>query len=230
MGYLTQLYLQPFLRSVCEKRVVNYSLVFQDAVAGNVHIKVNSLEMKMGKNRQAQGHHQIFTGIHPVCYFMSQRILCPCLQCTHIIPTHAVKEGCDTFLCIFKLASNFQILWEAGPLKLFGQCQTSNEGESVLFSNKNKYRFIYLFLFLGLEKTRDICLSLHLIIDIAVHFGKKKKLQERLKCSLWYFRKEPKVLNTNSHHSFPETLKNMYVIQHKPWNALSCTLLRPSAL
>lgn len=42
------------------------------------------------------------------------------LFAVYIIPTHAVKEGCDTFLCIFKLASNFQILWEAGPLMLFG--------------------------------------------------------------------------------------------------------------
>lgn len=103
-----------------ERGFLFYSSVFQNAVAGNIHTKVNPLEMEMNNNRQAQGHHQIFTGIHPVSYFMSQRILCPCLQCTHIIPTHAVQEGCNTFLWIFKLASNFQILWEAGPLMPFG--------------------------------------------------------------------------------------------------------------
>lgn len=103
---------------MCEKGVVN--LVFQDAVAGNAHIKVYPLEMEISNNRQAQGHHQICTGIHPVNYFMSCSILCPCLQCTHTIPPHAAMEGCDTFLCIFKLASNFQILWEAGHLMLFG--------------------------------------------------------------------------------------------------------------
>lgn len=48
---------------MCEKGVVNYSSVFQDAVAGNVHIKMHPLEMEMSNNRQAQGHHQIFTGI-----------------------------------------------------------------------------------------------------------------------------------------------------------------------
>lgn len=90
-----------------EKGVVNYSLEFQDAVAGNVPIKVCPLTMEMRNNRQAQGHHQIFTGIHSVNYFMSYGILCPHLQCTHIIPTHGVKEECDTLLCIFKLASNF---------------------------------------------------------------------------------------------------------------------------